>query len=141
MEILFESLTPENFPDLFTLLWISALAIVIGAVVVYTDSGRRYRRYPVLLAMHEWLFWSVIIPWTLVPLLVITHVPLIMVLIIVLPGMAVMLWARFIRFPPRILAANEELRRRRFTPTARGEPRGRTRPTPAGRRRRHIARR
>ena len=141
MEILFESLTPENFPDLFTLLWVSALAIVIGAIVVYTDSGRRYRRYPVLLTMHEWLFWSVVIPWMLVPLLVVTHVPLIMLLLIVVPGMAVMLSARFIRFPPRIAAANEELRRRRFTPTARGESRGRPRPTPAGRRRRHIARR
>ena len=138
MEILFESLTPENFPDLFTLLWVSALAIVIGAVAVYSDSGRRYRRYPVLLTMHEWLFWSVIIPWVLVPLLLLTHVPLILLLVIVLAGMAVMLWARFIRFPPRIAAANEELRRRRFTPVARGEARGRPRPTPAGRRRRHL---
>ena len=141
MQVLFDSLNPETFPDLFTLLWVAALVIVIGSVALYSNSGRRFRRYPVLLSMHEWLFWSTIIPWALVPLLLITGAPLLLLLLLVFPGMAVMLWARFVRFPPLIAAANDELRRRRFAPAPRGEPRGRPRPTPAGRRRRHTPRR
>jgi len=140
MDRLFDSLTPDNFPDLFTLLWVSALIIVAGSIAIYADSGRRFRRHRVLLSMHEWIFWSVVIPWSLVILLVITHVPFVMVPLVVLPGMAILLWARFVRFPPLIAAANDELRRKRFVPPARVEARGRARPTPAGRRRRHSAR-
>ena len=140
MDRLFDALTPDNFPDLFTLLWVAALLIVAGSIAIYADSGRRFRRYPVLLSMHEWIFWSVVIPWTLVLLLVITHVPFAMVLLVLLPGMAILLWARFVRFPPLIAAANDDLRRKRFVPPPRVEARGRPRPTPAGRRRRHSAR-
>ena len=141
MDVLFESLTPDNFPDLFTWLWVTALVVVIGSIVVYADSGRRYRRHPVLLTMHEWIFWSVVIPWGLVLLFVITHVPFLLLLFVVLPGLGVLIWARFIRFPPLIAAANEEMRRRRFAPAARPAAPSRPRATPAGRRRRHSARR
>jgi hypothetical protein len=141
MDVLFQSLTPENFPDLFTLLWIASLVVVIAAIAIYVNSGRRYRRYPVLLAMHEWIFWSVVIPWGLVLLLIITHVPLLLVILAVVPGMALLAWARFVRFPPLIAAANEDLRRRRFAPVSRAAPPTRPRPTPAGRRRRHSGRR
>ena len=143
MDVLFQGLSPENFPDLFTLLWLSALIIVIGSVALYVNSGRRFRRYPVLLSMHEWIFWSTVIPWALVFLLLLTGVPLLLLLLVVLPGLGVMLWARFVKFPPLIAAANDELRRRRFTPASKPRPetRERTRPAPAGRRRRHPSRR
>ncbi len=138
MDVLFQSLTPANFPDLFTLLWLAGLVVLIGSVVIYTDAGRRYRRYPVFLSLHEWIFWPIFIPWLLVLLFVITGVPLMLLLLVVVPGLAVALYARFIRFPPMIAAANEELRRRRFTPPSRPRPetRERQRPAPAGRRRR-----
>ena len=140
MDRLFDSLTTDNFPDLFTLLWVTALVMIAVSIAIYWDAGKRYRRYPVLLSMHEWIFWSVVLPWSLVLLLVITHVPFIVVLLAVLPGMAILLWARFVKYPPLIAAANDEVRRRRFVPPARVEARGRPRPTPAGRRRRHSAR-
>lgn len=116
MDFLFESVNTFNFPDLFTLLWVAAILIVIGATLVYAAAGKRYRRYPTLLTMHEWIFWSIVVTWGLVPLLVIIHVPLLLILMLVLPGMGVMLWARFVKFPPLIAAQNEELRRRRFVP-------------------------
>ncbi len=138
MDVLFTSLTPANFPDLFTLLWVSAIPVTFGALAVYLYAGRRYRRYPVMLSLHEWIFWPIFIPWMLVFLFVITGVPLLLVLLAVLPGLAIALWARFVRFPPLIAVQNEEIRRRRFTPPSRPRPetRERPRPTPAGRRRR-----
>ncbi len=137
MGILFDAITPLNFPDFFTLLWVISLIILVGAVLVYNLAGRRYRRYPAILALHEWVFWSIVVTWGIVPLLVIIHVPLLLILLVVVPGMAVALWATFVRFPPIIAAANDEIRRRRFVPPPRRVERERAKPTPAGRRRKH----
>jgi hypothetical protein len=137
MGVLLDPLTPFNFPDLFTLLWVVALVILVGAIAVYNLAQRRYRRYPAILSLHEWIFWSIVITWGIVPLLVIIHVPLLLILLVVLPGMAVAAWAAFIRYPPIIAAANDEIRRRRFVPPPRRTERERARPTPAGRRRKH----
>ena len=138
MDVLFESLTTTNFPDLFTLLWMSAAVVCSGSLAIYWDAGRRYRRYPVMLSLHEWIFWPIFLPWALVFLLVVVHVPLLLILLVVVPGLAVALWARFVRFPPMIAAANEEIRRRRYAPPSRprAETRERPRPAPASRRRR-----
>jgi hypothetical protein len=137
MAILFEPFTPLGFPDLFTLMWAGALVIVIGAVLVYTTAQRQYRRYPAILALHEWVFWSIIVTWGLVPLLVVIHVPLALILLVVLPGLAIAAWASFFKFPPVIATMNDEIRRQRFVPPPRRVERERARPTPAGRRRRH----
>jgi hypothetical protein len=137
MGFLFDPLTPLSIPDLFTLLWIGAIVIVLGAIVVYNAAQRRYRRYPQLLALHEWVFWAIVVTWGLVPLLVVIHVPLIIILLLVIPGMAVAAYAAFVRFPPIIAEANDEIRRRRFVPPPRRATQERSKPTPAGRRRRH----
>ena len=137
MGILFSSLDTFNFPDLFTLLWVGALLITVGAIVVYNTAQRRYRRYPTLLALHEWVFWSIVATWGIVPLLVIIHVPLLLVLLIVIPGMAIAAYATFVKFPPLIAEANDGLRRQRYVPPPRRDTRERSKPTPAGRRRKH----
>jgi hypothetical protein len=137
MSALFDPFTPIGFPDLFTLMWVGALVIMIGSVFVYSSAQRRYRRYPAILSLHEWVFWSLIVSWGIVPLLVVIHVPLLMLLLIVLPGMAVAAWAAFVKFPPVIADMNDEIRRQRFVPPPRRDTQQRSRPTPAGRRRRH----
>jgi uncharacterized membrane protein len=137
MELLFDPFTPVNYPDLFTLMWVAGIVVAIGAIFVYNAAQRRYRRYPEILALHEWVFWAIIVTWGIVPLLVVIHVPLAMLLLLLLPGLGVAAWATFIRFPERIAAANDEIRRRRFVPPPRRTEPQRPRPTPAGRRRRH----
>ena len=71
MTILTDPFTPTTFPDLFTLMWVAGLLISIGAIVVYNLAQRRYRRYPELLALHEWVFWPIIVTWGVIPLLVV----------------------------------------------------------------------
>ena len=137
MNVLFESFTPISFPDLFTLMWAGSLVILAGTVLVYTTAQRRYRRYPQILSLHEWVFWSLVVTWGIAPLLVVIHVPLLMLLLIVVPGIVVAAWATFLKFPPLIAEMNDEIRRQRFVPPPRRETRERPRPTPAGRRRRH----
>jgi hypothetical protein len=137
MGILTDPFTPTAFPDLFTWMWIAGLVIATGSIVVYTMAQRRYRRYPVILELHEWVFWPIVIGWGVIPLLAVIGVPLFLLLGIVVPAMAIALYATFIRFPPRIAAANDEIRRRRFVPPPKRSEAQRSKPTPAGRRRRH----
>ncbi|MEO8252526.1 MAG: hypothetical protein ABI978_02560 [Chloroflexota bacterium] len=134
---IFDPFTPLNFGDLFTTMWVGAVLIVIGAVLVFNAAQRMYRRYPAILALHEWVFWAIVVSWGVVPLLVVVHVPLFLMLLIIVPATAVAVWATFVKFPPIIEAANVEIRRRRFVPPPRREVRERPKPTPAGRRRRH----
>ena len=134
---LFDPFTPLAFGDLFTTMWVGALVILVGAVVVYNAAQRMYRRYPAILSVHEWIFWSILVTWGIVPLLVVIHVPLVLLLLILVPGMVVAGYAAFVKFPPIIEAANVEIRRRRFVPPPRREVRERRKPTPAGRRPRH----
>ena len=137
MAVLLDPFTPIGFENLFTLMWAGAIVIVIGAILVYTTAQRRYRRYPAILALHEWIFWAIVVTWGLVPLLAVIHVPLLLILLIIVPGMAVAAWATFLKFPPEIAAMNDEIRRQRFVPPPRRSSQPRPRPTPAGRRRRH----
>jgi hypothetical protein len=137
MNVLTDPFNPSIFPDLFTWMWVAGLAISAGAIVVYNIAQRRYRRYPELLALHEWIFWPIIVTWGVIPLLVVIGVPLLLQLVIVLTGMGIAGYAAFMKFPPRIAAANDEIRRRRYVPPPRRDERSRAKPTPAGRRRRH----
>jgi len=137
MNLLTDPFTPANFPDLFTLMWVAGIVIALGAIMVYNLAQRRYRRYPELLALHEWIFWPIIVTWGVIPLLVVIGVPLVLQLVIVLVGMGLAAHAVFVRFPPRIAAANDEIRRRRYVPPPRRTERERAKPTPAGRRRKH----
>lgn len=137
MGILTDPFTPALFPDLFTWMWVTGLAVTIGAVVVYNLAQRRYRRYPELLALHEWVFWPVAVTFGIVPLLAVIGVPLLITLPLLLAGLAVAAWAAFVKFPPRIAAANDEIRRRKFMPPPRRTERGRAKPTPSGGHRKH----
>jgi hypothetical protein len=134
---LLDAFSPLNFPDLFTSMWVGSLVVILGAIAVYNIAQRRYRRYPAILALHEWVFWAILVTWGIVPLLVIVHVPLLMLLLIMIPGLVVAFWATFMKFPPIIDEANDEIRRRRFVPPPRRETRERRKVTPAGGHRAH----
>ena len=119
MDLLTDPFTPARFPDLFTLMWVAGILITIGAIAVYNVAMRRYRRYPEILALHEWVLWPIVTTWGVIPLLAVIGVPLVIQLLIVLTGMGIAAYAAFVRFPPRIAAANDEIRRRRFVPPPR----------------------
>ena len=136
MNVLTDPFTPTTFPDLFTWMWVAGLLIAFGAIVVYNVAMRRYRRYPEILALHEWVCWPIVTTWGVIPLLAVIGVPLVIQLVIVLTGMGIAAYAAFVRFPPRIAAANEEIRRRRFVPPPRRATPERSRTTPPRRRKR-----
>jgi hypothetical protein len=104
------------------MMWVGAIVILVGAIVVYNSAQRMYRRYPAILALHEWIFWSIFGTWLVVPILVVVHVPLALLLLLIAPGLVIAVYAAFIKFPPIIESANVEIRRRRYVPPpARGQ--------------------
>lgn len=137
MNVLTDPFTPTTYPDLFTWMWVAGILISIGSIAVYNLAQRRYRRYPEILALHEWVFWPIVTTWGVIPLLAVIGVPLLIQLAIVLTGIGFAAHAVFVRFPPRIAAANNEIQRRRFVPPPRRSTPEKSRPTPAGRRRKH----
>jgi len=137
MGILTDPFTPALFPDLFTWMWVAGLVVSGGAIIVYNLAQRRYRRYPELLALHEWVFWPIIVTFGVIPLLAVIGVPLLLTVPTLLAGLGVAAWAVFVKFPPRIAAANDEIRRRKFVPPPRRSERARPKPTPTGGHRKH----
>ena len=137
MNCLTDPFTPATFPDLFTWMWVAGIVIALGAIVVYNLAQRRYRRYPELLALHEWIFWPIIVTWGVIPLLVVIGVPLILQLVIVLHRDGARRARRLRPFP----AAHRGRQRRDppspVRPAAAPRRAQRAKPTPAGRRRKH----
>jgi len=108
-----------RFPDLFNPIWIAALVLLIVQVVMYNVLTRRYRRYPPLLALQEWMLWTGISFFGLVLVGAVFHFSFIFVLAIIASGIGFYAWARLVRWPPLIELYNEQLKRQRFFSQAR----------------------
>ena len=78
MNVLTDPFTPTTYPDLFTWMSVAGVVIALGAIFVYSMAQRRYRRYPEILALHEWVFWPIVVVWGVIPLLAVIGVPLIL---------------------------------------------------------------
>jgi len=111
--------TQGDFPDLFTPIWIAALALLVVQVVMYNVLTRRYRRYPPLLALQEWMLWTGITVFGLVLTGALFRFSFIFILAIIAGGIGFYAWARFVRWPPLIELYNEQLKRQRFFSQAR----------------------
>jgi len=127
--------SPESFPDLFYPITIAALVFLVGTVVLYNVQTRRLRRHPVLVNLNEWLFWTGLAVFGLLLVYSIFAFYFVFVLGTIIVGVGVMIWIRWLRFPPLILAYNSILRREQYlsqkryaTPdsTIRTKPKGRT---------------
>jgi len=109
----------DEFPDLFNPIWISALVLLIVQVVMYNVLTRRYRRYPPLLALQEWMLWTGVTFFGLVLVGSIFQFSFIFILAIIAGGVGFYAWARFVHWSPLIELYNDQLKRQRFFSQAR----------------------
>lgn len=105
--------TQQNFPDLFTPMWVAALVFLVGQVVLYNVRTRQLHRHEPLRTLQEWLLWTGLIVFGLLLTATVFRFYFFFVLIIVVVGLATFVWVRFFRFPPLIAIYNEQLRRAR----------------------------
>lgn len=109
----------DEFPDLFDPIWISALILLIVQVVMYNVLTRRYRRYPPLVSLQEWMLWTGITFFGLVLVGAVFRFSFIFILAIIAGGVGFYAWARFVHWRPLIELYNEQLKRQRFFSQAR----------------------
>ncbi len=118
-EYLFRPFNSHTFQDLFLPLCALSLVALFLQVILYNVRTRQLHRFPPLANMQEWMLWTGIITFMLIPLFGLFQWYFIFVFITLVAGLAAYVWIRFIRFPPIIAAYNNQLRRARFFSAAR----------------------
>jgi hypothetical protein len=131
--------TRQNFPDIFTAIWVAALVLLALQIILYNVRTAQLHRHEPLRTMQEWLLWTGLVVFGLILVGTVFRFYFIFVLATIVIGLAVYVWIRFFRFPPQIALYNEQLRRARFFSQSRykhPEATVRSRRTRGGQRRR-----
>ena len=128
-EYLFTRFSAHTFPDIYTPLWVATLVLLVGLIVLYNVRTRALHRHAPYLDLYEWLLWSGISLFGLILVAAIFNFYLIVLLVIMVTGLAVLVWVRFIRFPPMLDAYEHKLAKQRyFTRTKFAHPESTIRP-------------
>ena len=104
----------DNFPDLYLPITIASLVFLVGTVVLYNVQMRRLRHHPPLVNLNEWLFWTGLAVFGLMVVYSIFQFYFVFVLGTLIVGIGTMIWIRWYRFPPLIVAYNAILRREQY---------------------------
>ena len=103
-----------NFPDLFTVLWVTSLVLLVVLIVLYVLRTRALHRHRLYLDMWEWIFWSGLITFFLLVVGAIFQFDFAVILVILVSGLGTMAYARFRRYPPLFEAYEHQLARQRY---------------------------
>ncbi len=106
--------SPDNFPDLFYPISIASFIFLVATVVLYNVQTRRYHHHPPLVNLQEWLFWTGLSVFGLMVVYSIFQFYFVFVLGTLIVGIGTMIWIRWFRFPPLIVAYNAILRREQY---------------------------
>ena len=133
-DYLFEPFNPHTFPDLFTPIWVASLVLLGVLVVLYNVRTRALHRHAVYLDLWEWLLWSGLALFGLVLTASVFAFEFIVLLVILAVGLSVMVWIRFVRFPPMLRGYEARLAKQRYyTKTKFSKPEATIRPKTARR--------
>jgi hypothetical protein len=113
-EYLFLPFNDVNFPDLFNPMWVFALVGIVATVLLYNVRTNRLRRHQVYVDMYEWILWTGVIFFFMVLLFAVFHFDFLFVVVSIPIGVGVLLWTRFVRFPPALAAYETQLARARY---------------------------
>jgi hypothetical protein len=113
-EYLFTTFNDVNFPDLFNAIWIFSLIGMIATVVLYNVRTRQLRRHQVYLDMYEWLLWAGVIFFFMILVYAVFKFDFLFVVVSIPIGVGILIWIRFVRFPPYLAAYEAQLARSRY---------------------------
>jgi hypothetical protein len=113
-EYVFLAFNEVNFPDLFRATWVSSLILLAGLIVLYNVRTRTFRHHPPYLEMYEWLLWTGLILFSLLLVFSLFVWDFLFVLMTMVGGAAVLIWVRFVRFPPVFEGYARKLARERY---------------------------
>lgn len=113
-DYLWVSFNKVNFPDLFDPVWVASLVLLVVLVVLYNVRTRQLHRHRLYLDMWEWLLWTGVITFTLVVLGAVFQFDFAVEMAILLIGLGVLVWVRFMRYPAMFEAYEQQLARQRY---------------------------
>jgi ABC-type Na+ efflux pump permease subunit len=113
-DYLFIEFNDVQFPDLFNPIWIFALVGIVATVILYNVRTRQLKRHQVYVDMYEWILWAAVIFFFLILTYAVFHFDFLFVVITIPIGVAVLIWIRFVRFPPILAAYEAQLARARY---------------------------
>jgi len=137
-EYLWLGFNKRNFPDLFDPIWISSLVLLVVVVVLYNVRTRALHRHRLYLDMWEWILWTGLITFAMLAIGALFQFDLAVEMVILVIGVGVLVWARFVRYPALFEAYEIQLARQRYlarSKTARPETTIRTKAVKRRRRR------
>jgi hypothetical protein len=135
-EYLFLPFNSHNFPDLFHPTWIGALVFLAVLVVLYVVRTRQLHGHAAYLELYEWLFWAGLVTFNLLWIYALFVFDFVFVLATEIIGLAVLVWIRFVRFPPILAAYEAQRHRERYIATRRSRAEATIRARASRRRRR-----
>ena len=113
-EYLFSRFDVHTFPDLYTPLWVASLALLVVLGVLYNVRTKALHRHAPYLDLWEWLLWTGITLFGLLLVAAMFSFYLIVILVILAVGLGVMLWVRFVRFPPLFEIYEQKMAKQRY---------------------------
>ena len=113
-EYLFLSFNHVNFPDLYDYTWIAAAVLLVATVVLYVIRTRQLKRHQPYLDLYEWILWTGVVLYSLVLVYAVFAFDLLIVVTTIPVGLAVLVWVRFVHFPPILAAYDAQLAKQRY---------------------------
>jgi hypothetical protein len=113
-EYLLTRFSAHTFPDIYTLTWVATIVLLVGLVILYNVRTRALHRHAPYLDMYEWLLWTGISLFGLILVAAVFNFYLLVLLVILVSGLAVMVWVRFVRFPPQFEVYEQKLAKQRY---------------------------
>jgi small-conductance mechanosensitive channel len=113
-DYLFVSFSGAKFPDLFPATWISSIVLLAALVILYNVRTRALRHHPPYLELYEWLLWTGIVLFSLLLVFSVFVYDFLFVLVTWIAGAAVLIWIRFVRFPPMFEVYARKLAHERY---------------------------
>jgi hypothetical protein len=113
-EYLFTRFDAHTFHDIYTPLWVATVGLLAVLTVLYNIRTKALHRHAPYLDMWEWLLWTGISLFGLILVAAVFNFYLIVLLVILVSGLAVMLWVRFVRFPPIFEVYEQKLAKQRY---------------------------
>ena len=113
-EYLFTKMDDHTFPDLFNAVWVAAVLGIAATLALYFVRTRQLRRHAPYLDMYEWLLWTSVIVFSLLLIYAIFHFDFIFAFLTIPVGVGVLIWIRFVRFPPMLARYEQQLAKARF---------------------------
>lgn len=113
-EYLFKPYNQASFPDLYLPLTVASLIALVATVIFYNVRTRQLHRHAIYLQMYEWLLWTGVIVFPLMLVYWVFNFSFIIVIATLVVGLGVMVWIRFVRFPPYFAAYERQLAKQRY---------------------------